>query len=238
MAQYLAVNIWLPGIQMRKKRSLWFYDLRECVPKMKCQLISVWITADGEHLTLVNNVYVSHVSNVALLLFPPSLCGFTFIWQKSGLSTASLTSPHCTHDQKVWKQAGVLSLYIVVYWFTSTLITFVRGRDARIACIHHCCLFLCQFQQKKKKKSHNRAWFWGKTPGVYALCGAARWAEGNLSALWLSVPATWQDAVNNLSPREGHGRGNLLQQASISHSQKPNTLPRTHSGLHKNINCG
>lgn len=57
----------------------------------------------------------------------------------------------------------------------------------------------------KKKKSHDHAWLWGKTPGVNALWGAARWAEESLSALWFSVWATWQDTVNPLSGREGQG---------------------------------
>lgn len=67
MAQHVAVNIWLPEIQTRKEDVHDFVTLCECVPKMKCRHISVLITADPEHLTLVINLYVSHINKVAFL---------------------------------------------------------------------------------------------------------------------------------------------------------------------------
>lgn len=105
-------------------------------------------------------------------------------------------------------------------WFT-----FVGERDARIACIHQSCLFVSVWA----KKSHVRAWLWGKMPGVNALWGAARWAEGSLSALWFSVQVTWQDAVNHLSGREGQGReGNCCNKHQYVTSRNP---PRCKHGV-------
>lgn len=155
--------------------------MRECVPKTKCWLVSVWFTGDPEHLTLVINLCVSHINEVAFLWFHIS---FVVALHLSDRDQGCQRDPwhplSRTHDQKVWKQAGV--------WSNKQSATVSQVDDhlcmgKRYPHWMHRCLFCVSFTKKTPKKSHMKnTWLWGKTPGVNALWGAARWAEGSLSA--------------------------------------------------------
>lgn len=164
-----------------------FVILCEWVPKMKCRLISVWITADPEHLTLVIKLCVSHINKVAFLWLRSSFCGFTFIWQKSELSQGSLTSPQL-HPWSESMKTGGSFVFISNRPLFRVCDSPLYGKEMPALPASIKVVFLCQFQQK----SHMSVLDCEGKCQVLMLCEVQR---VELKGVWVrcDFPCRWHD---------------------------------------------